>query len=177
MQLRNTMEKYGIITRTLHWLTALMIIGLLCIGLSFGFMANGPSHNLIFIHKSTGVTLLILMIIRAAWRLIDPAPPLPTYLNRWESITAKIVHFLLYLLPIIMPITGIIMSLSAGYTVPFWSFGTIHWSFIPKNPILTHLMHECHEYIAIAIIALIALHTAGALKHQIIDKKNIFKRM
>lgn len=178
MDLRNTTESYGLIARLLHWMIALLIIIMICVGLSFDYLPKGPIFNLaMFMHKSTGVTILILMIIRIFWRLTNPVPTLPAHMKHWEIVVAKLTHFLLYALVLIMPITGILLSLAAGHNVPFWGLSTIPASLITKNLELSHLMKESHEILAWAIASLTVIHTAGALKHQFIYKDNVMKRM
>lgn len=178
MCLRNTTETYGAVSKFLHWLIALLVLVMLIVGTSFNYLPEGPFLRfLIQVHKSTGVTILGIMIIRLLWRWTNPYPRLPNTMRLWEKITAHIVHFLLYLLLIAMPITGIVMTLSGGYQVPFWWLGNIHLDFIPKYKPLSQLMAEWHEYLAWTIVVFAVLHTVAALKHHFIDKDNVMIRM
>lgn len=172
----NSKESYGIVSKVLHWLIALIVLGMLCVGLSFNYFP-GYASTLMPIHKSMGVTLLLLMVLRLLWRWGNTVPSLTVEMKRWEKFLALLVHYAFYILLIAMPITGIVMTLAGGHPLPFWSFGQIHLSFIPLNTALSHLMNRWHLYLAWAIVVLGALHTAAALKHHFHDKDSILKRM
>lgn len=177
MRYRNTPETYGLVSKILHWLIAVMVLGMLIVGVSFNYLPENMVKMLIPIHKSTGVTLLGLMVLRLLWRLTNPVPNLPTTMPRWQMITARAVHHLFYLLLIAMPITGIVMTLSGGHPLRFWSFGDIHLAFIPLDKSLSYLMFNWHDYLAWTIFALFVLHTAAALKHHFWDKDDVLRRM
>jgi cytochrome b561 len=178
MCLRNTNETYGVVAKFLHWLIAILVVIMLCAGVSFNYLPNGNFMNtLIFIHKSTGVTILGLMVLRLLWSTMNPVPAFPLTMPRWEKIAARFTHSIFFVLIIAMPITGIFMSLAAGYTVPFWGITTVHLTFVPKNKALAAFMANWHTYLAWTIAAFIALHTLAALKHHYKDKDSILKRM
>lgn len=177
MQLRNTKEQFGLISKTLHWLIALCVIVLLMVGVSFNFLPRDSIGTLIFIHKSAGITVLGLMLIRLMWQLINPYPEFPHTMPFIEKILARFVHGLLYVAVIAMPITGIVMSLAAGYTAPFWGLFSIHLPFITENGALKVLMVEWHKYLAWTIFALLMIHTVATLKHHYINKDGILRRI
>lgn len=178
MCLRNTQDNYGVVSKLLHWLIAALIIIMLCAGVSLQYLPKGDfSRNLLFVHKSTGVTILGLMVLRLLWRWINPIPKFPSSMSLLEKMAARTVHFLFYILIIAMPITGIVMTLAGGYTVPFWGLGNIQLAMIPKYKPLSELMAHWHEYLAWTIAAFYLLHTLAALKHHFFDKDNILKRM
>ena len=178
MRLRNTTDTYGTIAKFLHWAIALLVVLMLIGGVLFNYMPKGDFRSfLVQMHKSTGVTILILMVLRLLWRWINPYPTLPSAMNLPEKMSARAVHLLFYILLIAMPLTGMIMTMAAGYPVPFWGITTLHWSFIPAQKSLSHLMFNWHSYLAWTIGILIALHTIAALKHHFIDKDNVLKRM
>lgn len=178
MPIYNSSTTYGSVARWLHWLIALMVILMLCGGLLFSYLPKSDFRNtLMFVHKSTGVTLLILMFVRLLWRWANPYPQLPNTMHLFEKITARTVHLLFYLLLIIMPLTGLVMSMAAGYPVPFWGVISIHWSFIPTDKLLAHWMKSWHLYLAWTIFIFIVLHTFAALIHQLFYKDNVLTRM
>ncbi|OGT43935.1 MAG: hypothetical protein A3F13_00635 [Gammaproteobacteria bacterium RIFCSPHIGHO2_12_FULL_40_19] len=178
MCLRNTKETYGAVSKILHWLIAVLVLIMLIAGVSFNYLPKGPFFSLLmFIHKSTGVTILGLMIFRLLWHWTNPLPRFPLSMPQWQKYAARSVHFLFYLLLIAMPITGIVMTLAAGYHVPFWGIANIHWDAIPKYKALSELMANWHLYLAWTIAIFIVLHTLAALKHHVIDKDNVLKRM
>lgn len=178
MCLRNTKDAYGSVAKFLHWLIALLVIVMLIGGISLSYIPQGSFRSLLVqMHKSTGVTILILMVLRLLWRWVNPYPTLPSAMNAAEKMLARAAHLLFYILLIIMPLTGIVMSMAAGYPVPFWGITTLHWNFIPVQKSLSHLMFNWHGYLAWAIGILIAIHTLAALKHHLIDKDNVLKRI
>lgn len=178
MPIRNTQQTYGSVAKFLHWLTAICAIILLCVGVSLHYLPKGElKTTIIQAHKSGGVTLLILMILRLLWRWTNPQPMLPSSLKRWEKVLAKSVHRLLYLAVIVMPISGIVMTYAAGYSIKLWWLYPIHLPWIPKNKALATFAHSAHGYIAGFIVALITLHTLAALKHLLINKDGVFQRM
>ena len=179
MCFRNTQNSYGAVSKTFHWVIAVLVIIMLCAGVSFHYLTRGSSvfNVIMFIHKSTGVTILGLMILRLFWRWINPNPIFPIDMPTWQKIAARVVHLLFYVVLIAMPITGIIMSLAAGYPVPFWGLGNLHLAFIIKNKSLAEFMFHSHNYLAWTIAVLIVIHTLASLKHYFIDKDNVMQRM
>ncbi len=176
--LRNTKESYGSVSKFFHWLIALLVVIMLCAGVSFSYLPKGNLFNTImFIHKSTGVTILGLIILRLLWRWINPLPRLPMEMPFWQIAAARCVHFLFYLLLIAMPITGIVLTLAAGYQVPFWGIAHIHLAIIIKYKPLAELMDAWHEYLAWTIAAFLVIHTLAALTHHYVKKDNVLRRM
>ncbi|OGT25761.1 MAG: hypothetical protein A3I77_03350 [Gammaproteobacteria bacterium RIFCSPLOWO2_02_FULL_42_14] len=174
----NTTERYGLVSKLFHWIIALLVLVMLCVGASFQYLQSSHfTSTLVFIHKSTGVTILGLMVLRLLWRWINPVPQFPETMPTWEKLIARFVHYLFYVVIIIMPITGIVMSAAAGYSVPFWWINNLPLSFITKNESLSHFMQNWHEYVAWMIVGLYVLHTLAALKHHFKDHDNILKRM
>ncbi len=177
MPLCNTEKTYGTVSKMLHWLIALMVLVMLAVGVSFSYLPKNTVGFLMPIHKSSGITLLILMVLRLIWRWFNPTPRLPKHMKNWEIFTARLVHALFYVLLIVMPITGIVMTLSAGYPLPFWTFGNIQFAFIPLNKALSHVMADWHEYLAWTIGVFFVLHTLAALKHHFYDKDDVLRRI
>lgn len=178
MCFRNTRDNFGIVAKLFHWVIALLVLIMLAAGISFNYLPKGGfTSTLMFIHKSTGVTILGLMILRLLWRWINPYPQFPDTMWTIEKMAARTVHFLFFIVLIAMPISGILMSLYAGYSVPFWGITTIHFASITKNKALSGLFFNWHGYLAWTIGILIVIHTLAALKHHYYDKDNILKRM
>lgn len=126
------------------------------------------------LHKSLGVTVLLLILFRVYWRLTHPAPEYPASMKPWEKTAADLVHKGLYLLMLAIPVTGILMSL-------YSKFGLL-WFGIPlfeglDDPVLRDTFKEAHAVLAWIMIALIVLHVLAAIKHKVIDKDDIMARM
>lgn len=163
------MGKYHISIRVLHWLMALLVI---CT-IALGFLMDSP--NLYGIHKSIGVTLLILLSLRILSRLRTKSPEIPSEIKSVERRLAKLGHFALYSLLLLMPVSGWLMSNFAGYPVKLWGMAT--FTVVEKNKEFAGIANEVHEYLAYALIAMIVLHVVGFLKHLIVDKLNLLRRI
>ena len=177
MTILNTKKTYGVVSKLLHWLIAILVLGLLCVGVAFSYIPKELEKMLMPYHKSAGVTLLILMIVRLCWTLVNPSPRLPETMSFLEKFAAKFMVFLLYVVVIAMCLSGIVMTLAGGHPLPFWSFGEIHLSFIPLDKSLSSFVRPWHTYLAWTIFALFVIHTLAALKHHFIDHDDVLKRM
>lgn len=171
----NTNHHFGWVTIFLHWLMAILITGLLVLGLYMTSLPIGVEKLKFYgWHKAFGILVLMLACIRISWRLSNQVPTLPV--KHWEYVFARTVQLCLYILMVVMPITGWLMTSAAGLRPSF--FG---WFLLPAlvgpNETLQHLFRNCHEYLAYTLMALIVLHVAGALKHHFIEKNDILRRM
>ncbi len=175
MLIKNNENRFGIIAIVLHWIIALLMIGLTIVGL---YMVALPISleklKLYGWHKEYGFLVLALVIIRILWRIINIRPKLS--IKAWEAYAAHIVHWSFYALMFALPITGWLLTSAAGLPASFFGLVTFPSLIAPDNQLLS-LFQEIHKWLSYALIALIFLHTAGALKHHFIDKDNILKRM
>jgi cytochrome b561 len=131
------------------------------------------------LHKATGVTVLALAVIRILWILTSRPPLLPSVLRRWEVILAKATTGLLYLLMLMTPIVGYLMSNAAGRSISYFGLFDLP-TVIGEHQELREVLGELHGLLAFSILALVGLHAAGALKHRLIDKDpeaDVLKRM
>jgi cytochrome b561 len=178
MPLRNTQDQYGAVARFFHWVVALLIIGMLCVGL---YMTNVqlsmPDKMQIYgLHKSTGIVILLLAALRFLWKLINTHPiPLPNH-QQWEKSLAALVHGLLYVMMFLMPLTGWIGSSAKGFSVSVFHLFTLP-DLVKPDKGIAHLMWTIHEYAAYGLIVIIGLHFAGAMKHALIDRDGTLRRM
>lgn len=181
-------DRYTNVAIALHWLIALMVIGQLAGGF---FMQNLPREQadlkfqIYQLHKSFGISVLLLTLVRVGWRLTHKPPALPDKMAGWERFLARGAHFGFYVLLIAMPLVGwaIVSSSPFAGSVQTYLFGVIHWPHLPffegveNRKELSHEIAEIHEYLAFAMIGLIGLHVAAALKHQIIDRDEVAGHM
>jgi len=176
MTLRNTDTHYGAIAKSLHWLIALIIFGLIPLGLYMVQMPYGPEKLDAYAwHKSFGLLVLWLAGFRILWRFwSQPPDELDTHAP-WEQFLAKGAHFLLYTAMIGMPVSGWIMSSAGEFPVPF--FGIEMPDLAVKDPDLFSQMRFVHTTLAYILIGVIGMHVAGAFKHHIIDRDSTLKRM
>lgn len=175
---------YDKVAKTFHWLIALAIIGMLALGWTMGEAPNGPGKFALYgLHKSIGITILLLSLLRLGWRLAHVAPPLPVAMKAWEKAAAHITHGLLYLLMIGLPLSGWTMVSTSSRNIPTTLFGLVP---LPPLPIVSTLAnkqelndfsHESHEMLAYGMAALLVLHVAAALKHHWMDRDDVLTRM
>jgi len=179
--------RYNAVAIALHWLIAALLIA--NIGLAWYFntlsgLAKVPPTQL---HKSIGVTILLLSVLRLAWRLFNPPPPLPASVKGWERLAAETVYVLFYGVMIGMPLSGWALS-SASRLIgvyPITLFGLVHWPAIgPLTTLAPPRMHQAHavfdtthKLLAKLAYALIALHLAAALRHQFLKRDEVMGRM
>ncbi|MCQ0030467.1 cytochrome b [Burkholderia glumae] len=177
-------------TRTamvLHWLIALGILANVAIALSADAMPDGWVRPAIDLHKSIGITVLGLAVLRLLWRATHRPPALPGRFHRWERRAAHLAHVLLYLLMFAMPITGWLHDsawkdaashpLSLYHLIPWFRLGFIaNLPAAPKEHLHT-LFGEFHTWGAYALYAVLAMHILGALKHELLDRESVLRRM
>jgi len=169
-------QKYPVILRIFHWVMAFLILGMLIAGFIMSDMAPSDTKWMVYgLHKSIGITLLGLVILRMAIRLVSHTPKTPAVVRWYESMLEKIVFLGLYGLMIAIPLSGYMMSMAGGHGVSW--FGHPLPDFIGKNIDLGKMAKEYHEILAYIIIALLGLHIVGFLKHYFIDKENLLKRI
>ena len=168
-------DQYSIATKVLHWGSALVIFGLLAVGFIMEEMPRGPEKlELIGLHKSFGVLALILILIRIPVRITNPVAPLAGT-PRADVIKAKAVQGVLYLLMLVMPLSGIFMSQSAGYPVAL--FGLELPTLLGKNEGLHEFFEGVHGLAAWALIVVLVAHIGAALLHHFKMKDDTLKRM
>lgn len=174
--LRNTLTAYGWPAKLQHWLLALLIIGMLALGLVMDDFKGDTRFALYGIHKAIGAIILALVVVRLLWRWSNINPALPEDTTPLTRLAARGGHFLLYVAMLVMPLSGWTLSNAAGYPVSV--FG---WFALPaiaaKNHDLHELAEEVHEWAAYGLIALIMVHIAAALYHHIIRKDAVLTRM
>lgn len=189
MTARNTDLRYGSVAMTFHWVIAISVLANLVVG--FGMHEIPRDHPNVMIayniHKSIGLTVLTLSILRLAWRLMNPQPPLPASLNPLLKVAAHVSHFLLYVLMIGTPLTGWIMSSSGKriFPVDFFALGLFD---LPPIAFLANMSledrapfrafgHDGHMILIWCFIALIPIHVGAALYHHFVRKDQVLKRM
>ena len=169
--------RYSNAAVTLHWLTAVLIVVQVWLGFTFADMPKGPARMEVFTwHKSVGVTILLLALIRLAVRLKNPPPPFPLELSRWERIVAVWNHRMFYVLIIVLPLTGLIAVSGRGATTAL--VGGIPFPTVPgMSEAGSELSGGIHEVLVFVTIALLVLHIGAALKHQFVDRSRVAGRM
>jgi cytochrome b561 len=126
------------------------------------------------LHKSVGLTILTLMIVRLIWRLQHPAPALPA-MPRWQARLAHVVHALLYVVLFVHPLAGYLGSVYSGYPVKLYGMTLPAWG--RNDPALKDFFSSSHLVTSWVIAGAVALHVAGALKHAFVDRDATMARM
>lgn len=178
MQWRNTSSRWGLPAVLLHWLVALVVIGLFGLGLWMTALdyyhpwyRRGPD-----LHRSIGVLLFILILLRLAWRLPNPTPrPLPRH-RPWEIGAAHAAHALLYLLPLAITASGYLISTADGRAISVFDWFEVPALYTGLEQ-QEEIMGDLHAALAWGLIAIAALHALGALKHHFIDCDTTLTRM
>ncbi|MGD9650037.1 MAG: cytochrome b/b6 domain-containing protein [Dongiaceae bacterium] len=174
--LRNSAETYGLIAKIFHWLAAIFILTLLPVGWIMADMPVSPDKLKIYaLHKSVGMTVLGLMILRLTWRATNPVPALPL-MPRWQRLSAHLSHYGLYALAIAMPLFGWLMSAAAGFPVSYFGLFVLPNPIAP-DPALREFFRAAHGVGAYLLAGLVALHIAAALYHHFIRRDNVLRRM
>ncbi|HEY3797891.1 MAG TPA: cytochrome b [Caulobacteraceae bacterium] len=177
---------YSSVAIAFHWAIALLI--LTNIGLAWYFNTlKGPAEVApLALHKSIGITVLLLTLGRIAWRLLNPAPPLPDHMHGWQKFAATAVHLVLYGLMLGLPLSGWAMVSSSPLirVHPTVLFGVIPWPAMPFPGFSSdqlhdarHLFRTTHTLLGYIAYATIVLHVAAALKHHLIDRDDVLARM
>ena len=178
MNFLNTKKKFGSISKLFHWIVSILMISMLVMGLVMTRMDRSAFRvELYGIHKSLGLTLLILIVARLLWRLINRVPTYPESIPKWEQTFARIGHWVLYLIILAMPLSGWLMSTATGHAPDFWHWGAWAMPGINANKTLAKTANQYHEILAYAVIVLVSLHVLMALKHHYLGKNNILRRM
>ena len=169
----SAVRRYSGAAVALHWIAAAFIIVQVWLGLSFADMPKGPARmNLFAWHKTVGVAILLLAIVRLAVRLKNPPPPFPAEFPKWQRAAAVWSHRAFYFLIIALPLTGLMLVAEHATN------GLTDLQFGLKFPVLPiPAVGETHVLLAWAMIALWVLHVAAALKQQFFDKTVVADRM
>jgi cytochrome b561 len=174
----NSPARYTKPAIALHWIIAAGVLSLIGLGLYMVDIPRGTPERAFFynLHKSIGVTLAILILVRLWWRAKNPPPPLPGSLPAWQAKASKISHALLYVCLIVMPIAGFSASQFTKYGVTYFGLFKIP-PMGTENKEIYELLQGVHGFTSQLLIVLLVIHIAAALKHLIVDKDGVFQRM
>lgn len=181
-----SLSRYSAVAIALHWLIALAIIGNIGLAWTFNKLPKGTLFfDLIQLHKSVGITVLVLSVARLAWRVGNPPPPLPDSLKPWEKAASQAVHWGFYLIMIGLPLSGWAMVSASTFNLPTILFKTIPWPHIgyihdlpmDARKVWSHNSEAVHGLFGKLTYVLILLHVGAALKHQFIDRDAVLSRM
>jgi cytochrome b561 len=177
MTFRNTTRTWGALSKALHWIIVLLILNQWVVAQrAEALPLGGAKLQAIALHKSLGMTILALAIVRLVWRWLNPVPSLDGLARGWERMLAHVSHFLLYALIFAAPITGWLMSSARNFPVSW--FGLFQFpDLVAPDKGLYELLRDLHGLAFAALVVVALLHVAGALKHHFIDKNEVLRRM
>jgi cytochrome b561 len=174
---REPAHRYTAVAQAFHWTIAALIV----IQFTLAWMQDDlplGMHKLTLLarHKSFGMTILMLAVLRLAWRLFNPAPPLPEGMSKLEQLLAKITHIAFYVLLFAMPLTGWLMSSAKNYSVSW--FGLFTWpDMIAPDEQRFEFLKSTHDALSVLLLSIAILHILAALKHHFWNKDDVLKRM
>ncbi len=177
MVIRNTTHHWGWVSQLLHWVIVVLIIVQVTLAEIADQLPIGVKKlAMLARHKSVGITILALALLRLAWRLANPTPLLPQTLKPYERALARFTHFMLYTLLFAMPVSGWMMSSARGFPVSWFGFFQLP-DLVPKNRALYDALVTTHGTLAVVLAAVVTLHVAGALKHHFMLRDDVLRRM
>lgn len=178
--------RYTTVAIVIHWLIAAAIIFQIILGWRMEDGPKGPTTYALFqLHKSIGITILLLSLFRLGWRLTHRSPPPPAGQPAWERTASRLVHWGFYAIMIGLPLTGWIMVSASRVNIPTLLFGALPWPHLPLLPDLAdgakHVWHEIgeigHDVLVKLAYLLLALHLGAVAKHQILDRDAVLGHM
>lgn len=176
MSLRSTDRQWGAVSKFLHWVIALAILGNGSFGLLMGLAASPMQKiNWLALHKSIGLTVLALVLLRIAWRWRDGRPT-ETPAPAWQMLSARLVHGLLYLVIIAIPLSGWWFNSVSGKPLQWFKWFNLP-ALAAKNDDLSAVVHGVHEYLFWFLLLLLVAHVGAALKHHVFDNDDVLRRM
>jgi cytochrome b561 len=170
-------NRYSTVSLALHWLIAALVVAQVLLIMAHDATEGPASREFVNIHKSVGLTILVLTLARIAWRIRNPAIPLPIDMPRWQKVLARTTHVLFYVVLLVMPLTGWLASSAAGRDIDW--FGLFNWPLLPVGGGREAAggFMDVHRTVVKLLYVLIALHVLGALKHHFWDRDNVLHRM
>jgi len=172
----NETTRYTYTAMLLHWLIALLVFALFAIGWSMVDLPRGPDRTYSFaLHKSIGLTVLALALVRVGWRVFHRPPPYPESMPRWRVTLARSVHLLFYFLLFLQPVSGYLSSSFSGYSTKVFGVPLPAWGW--RDPPLNEFFTEIHVMSSVLFLLLIGLHVAGAVSHLFDRDEGILRRI
>jgi len=185
MEIKNTPTRYGVISQALHW----VIVALIITQYVLAKLAESAGHDkaahpaaalqqlaLLARHKSVGLTIFVLALLRLLWRWYSRPPPFPATMPRWQAIFAKLTHYAFYVLLLLLPMSGLVMSAASNYPVSYFGLFTIP-NVVAPDETLKEIMKERHEMLFDILVIVAVMHVAAAFKHHFVDRDDVMRRM
>lgn len=178
-------KRYNSLAISLHWLIALLLIGLVIVAKVMNSLADDDPlrFSLIQWHKSFGILVLLLVTVRILWRITHRPPKLETSMKAWEHFAAGATHLFLYVLMFAIPISGWLMVSASPLNLKTELFGVILWPHIPAvaeipdKKVISEWLVNIHHWLANGMLVVVIMHVAAAMRHQFLLKDGLMSRM
>lgn len=175
--LKNTENSYGLVAKSFHWILFMMLAFSIVAGNLMASMPNTPEKfQATGLHKSFGLVILLLVLLRLIWRLVNTRPDDSKDTTPVQNLMAHAMHGFLYLIMFAQPLSGILMSQAFGYPVKFFG-GVAFPTLIEKNKEIAEFFLSAHGTIWIVLVVVVFVHAGAAIYHHLVLKDNILKRM
>ncbi|HEY4093320.1 MAG TPA: cytochrome b [Luteibacter sp.] len=176
MPTRSEPTRWSTVAKTFHWLMALLILGNGAFALWMdGLKPSLNKINMFALHKSIGLTVLALFVLRLAWKMFDRRPP-DEPAPRWQQFAAHLVHGCLYLLIVAIPLSGWAFNSAHGFPLQYFKQFNLP-ALVEKNEELSNTLGTVHVYLFWFLLLVLVAHIGGALKHHFIDRDDTLRRM
>ena len=178
MLIKNTLLEFGLLSKLLHWSIAVLILSLIWLGwymVDLTYYDKWYNDSLHY-HKSLGLIVLALALVKIGWQRYTPAPDSLPDLKTWEKAGAKFMHYVLWGMMLSIPVTGYLISTSAGKPIQLFNWFAIP-AVVDVGEALRELAIAVHYYLAYATLLLVAGHAGAALKHHFVNRDSTLKRM
>jgi cytochrome b561 len=175
----NSTVKWGWLAKTLHWVGAVIILLLLGHGWWMTHMAPRPDRLVHYAgHSALGYDFMVLLVLRLLWRWINPVPELPSELKRWERISARVGHVSLYVLMLVVSITGWMVATTFRIPITKDIFGIDVPAIVTvvSRPV-RQAIEQSHMLLAYGLSVVVMVHVGGALRHHLIKRNDVLRRM
>ena len=171
-------SRYGTTAQVLHWLVAVGILLMIPAGLIMvrDGLPRALQDALFLFHKNIGVVLFLIVVLRIVWRATHPAPPLPPQMPAWQRRIAAVSHLALYVLLVVMPVTGYLRVRAGGYPIEALDALGVP-AMVARNKAFGEAASQVHEIAAFLLIGLLAMHIGAALHHALIRRDGVWSRM
>ncbi len=177
MQIRNTLQRYGAVAQLFHWVIVAAIITQFVLATQAANLGVGPAKIAVLArHKSVGMTIFALAVLRLLWRWMNPVPAMPREMPQWQAVAGRVSHFLLYALILITPLFGWLMSSARAFSVSWFGLFTLP-DLIAPDRAKYDFFHDTHIKLAFLLGIVAIVHAFAALKHHFIDRDDVLRRM
>ncbi len=177
MEHNREVGSYAFVSKLLHWLIALVVLGMLSIGFFMSSLPDQLQPLVYLLHKSFGLTVLGLMVLRLAAITYYGRPRLPSSVALWEKIASRTIQYSFYALLVVIPLSGWMMSTASGRVPNYFGLLLLPFPGISLNKTLSHQADVVHCVLAWVLLVTVGLHIAGGLKHLLFNRDQVFQRM